>query len=332
MDKIAETLGKKLIKQKKIVDEVVIESYDPSDVAPPFKSMVWRGFNIYYDDIEHVYFTEKKGIRFPLLSTTTIWGLFENEFDEKGMSEYKAQDDTYECNCLNKKDWDTLDFKKRAARIRKAWKQNNKEATDYGSAAHECMEMMAKHPEMTDNEILVEVKYRYPRKAMRDVIPTFLKNFRPILEKYIRSGYRVVAEPLLVLLEYGIAGQADLVLIHDENKDIVLLDYKTNKKNPADDKGYGFMLEPFHSFPDNSLTHYSFQQATYALMLMSMFPGYKIKSMNLLWLNPQTGEVNPVPIPRYWLNTVDKHLKLFKDAGSISGAYDMFKKKFKITA
>ena len=333
MDKqIIETLGKKLIKQKPLVDKISISEYDPSDVAPPFKSMEWRGFPIYYDDIEHLYFTVQKDVRIPLLSTTTIWGLFEKPFDEKGMSEYCAQKGSYDCNCLDKKDWDSLDVKRKATRIRRAWKKNNKEATDYGSAAHEVLEMAAKHPELTDKEIITQISYTSGKRAVRPIVKTFLKNFRPLLQKYIDAGFEVVAEPLLVLLEFGIAGQADLVLIHHGRKEIVLLDYKTNKRKPSEEDAFGFMLEPFHSYPDGALTHYSLQQATYGEMLKSMYPGYALRSMNLLWLNPESGDIEPVEIPMYWTLTVREYLQEFKGRGILSGAYDMMKRKFKMSA
>lgn len=275
-----------------MVDKVEIVDYDASDIAPPFKSTKWKDYPVYYDDVLHLYFIVKNEIRFPLLSVTTFIGMFEEEFNEQEMALRCALKDSYECNCLDTSDWESLDAESRVKRIIKAWKKNNKEATDYGSAAHAACEWYVKHPETSPEEIYTHIKYIYGKKTARPIIPSFVHALKRFLEDY--SEWQWIAEPVLTNPEWGLAGQSDLVLKNTETKEFCVVDYKTNKRKPGTENAFNNMKDIFSDFPDTNYYHYLIQLCIYAYMLLKEHPDYTIKALIILWLNPETGKIEPV--------------------------------------
>ena len=66
-------------------------------------------------------------------------------------------------------------------------------------------------------------------------------------------------------LAWGLSGTADLLI--KTKLGLVLLDWKTNEKMRTHG-GFGFLLPPFDSFPENDLTKYSLQLSMYRAMAM----------------------------------------------------------------
>jgi len=319
---IAQKLGQKLAKQKPLVDKIEIMPCDDNDVAPPFKHTIWRGFNVYYADEPHLYFIEKNDVRTPLISVTTFVGLFVPPFNENEMATRCAQKPSYECDCLNKKDWETLPVDKRAKRIITAWKKNNKQATDYGTAAHAACEMKVKNNDVPNSEIYATIKYLYGKTPARPIIATYLDNLQGILQPYYDLGYEFIAEPVLVNAFIGMAGQSDLVLINHRTKSIVILDYKTNKENPKLKRPFGNLEGLFSNYPHSPWYEYSLQLGIYGNMLLSQYEGYSIERMALLWLNPTTGDIEPLEIDHdSWVEVVDNTLSELKRKKVFTEAY-----------
>ncbi len=319
---IAQKLGQLLAKQKPLVDKIEIIPYDANDVAPPFKHTIWRGLDVYYDDALHLYFIVKGDQRIPLISVTTFIGLFVPPFDEKTMATRCAQKPDYECDCLNKKEWETLDIDKRAKRIITAWKKNNKQATDYGTAAHAACEMKVKYATTPNSEIMAVTKLEYGKVSVRPIIVQYLENLQAILQPYYDLGYEFIAEPVLVNALIGMAGQADLVLVNYNTKSIVILDYKTNKVNPKLKRPFGNLEGLFSNYPHSPWYEYSLQLGMYANMLLSQNQGYKIERIVLLWLNPNTGDVEPLEIDaETWVGVIRDALNTLKTQNVFTQAY-----------
>lgn len=320
---IPEILGKKIKGQLKTVNKVEIIDCDNADVAPPFKKGISGNMTIYYEDDSHVYFVERNGKRVPLLSTTTIWGLLSPKFDEDFHADNCAKKPDYTCKFLNKKGWDELPHEKKVSRIKTAWHKNNKDATSYGTVAHAGMEYLVKHPELTPQQIMAELKYTYKKPHVRDVINSFLENHKPVIDKWIEDGFELVAEPVIGILSYGMAGQMDLGVIDHKTKSIYIEDYKTNKTRPGDEEVFDYMLPPFDNVPNTAFYHYCLQLSTYALMLLRHYPGYTVKTMTLRWLNGETGDVEPIPIPLFWIDTVHETLENMRQQGVFKQAYQI---------
>lgn len=321
---VSETLGRKLSKQKPMVDTLEILDFDPMQVAPPFKKATCGSLEVCYDDEKHLYFVNRPD-RVPLISVTTFVGLFEPAFDEYGMAMRCARKEHYNTNFLEKDGWELLSLEEKAARIADAWKKNNVSATSYGSASHAGQEHLAKVPHISNEDIMNLLKLGvWGADAVRPVISKQLVAIRKLLNSYRAAGYELVAEPVLTDPTIGMAGQSDLVLVHHGLKEIIILDYKTNSVAPDEKSGFGNMEGPFASFPNNPMTHYSIQLSTYGIMLKKMYPGYKLNHASLVWLNPNTGGYRLIRIDTdIWVPRMEE---LFEDMKR----HDVFRRAYQI--
>jgi hypothetical protein len=326
-DTLSEILGRKLSKQQPLVNDLEILPYDPLEVAPPFKTTQWKDLEVHYDDETHLYFVVKEGKRVPLISVTTFIDLFVPEFDFHGQAMRCARKPDYDCACLDKSGWDHMSYDIRAEMIKKAWKENNKQATNYGTAAHAGCEYLAKQPQLKDKDIMKLLRLgAWGMDAVRPVIAEFLPKVRKLLSPYRTLGYEFIAEPVLTDPTIGMAGQSDLVLVNHNTKKITVLDYKTNKRNPKFDKGFTKMEGLFNQYDNNPWSHYSIQLSTYCLMLKQLYPGYEIENASLVWLEAETGEIELLPIDFLaWMPLMEavfenmKSHEVFKNAYSIIG-------------
>lgn len=322
-DQIIKTIGSKLAQQKPIVDKVEILDYDPADVAPPFKKSSTQGYTVYYDDEKHVYFIVKENNRIPLISVTTFYELFKPSFDIDAMALRCAQKPAYETPFLSTRGWADLPVDKRVKKIKKAWKDNNKDATSYGTAAHASLECKAKMPKLNNGAIYAFIKYEHGEQYTRPIIRQFLASVESIFQDYLSLGYELVAEPVLASLKVGMAGQADLCPINHNTKKIAILDYKTNKDNPKLKGGYGQLEGLLKDYSNSSWTMYCLQLATYANMLLSQYKGYEVERMALLWLNPDTGKAEPLEINLEWITTVRDIFRYLQQNNVFKRAYSL---------
>lgn len=102
-------------------------------------------------------------------------------------------------------------------------------------------------------------------------------------ERYPNDG--IVPEMLLFSDKYKIAGQADLVLVNEEEETFKIFDYKTNQKgiqrNSFQDNR---MFAPLEHLPDCNYYHYSIQLSLYAYMLWKE-TGFKCDGLSILWVD-----------------------------------------------
>jgi hypothetical protein len=327
-DTLSGILGRKLSKQQPLVNDLEILPYDPLQVAPPFKTTKWNDLEVHYDDEKHLYFVIKGDKRVPLISVTTFIDLFVPEFDFDGQAERCARKPDYDCNCLDKTGWNHMSYGIRAEMIKKAWRENNIQATNYGTAAHSGCEYLAKQPQLKDEDIMKLLMLGvWGKDAVRLVIAQFLPKVRKILSTYRDLRYEFVAEPVLTDPTIGMAGQADLVLVNHDTKRITVLDYKTNKRNPKFDKGFTKMEGLFNQHDNNPWSHYSIQLSTYCLMLLKLYPGYEIEEVSLVWLNSETGDIEILPIDFLtWMPVMDSVFENMKSHGVFKNAYSMIGK------
>lgn len=289
-------IREKLIKQKRKLPKVTWRDEEINNgVAPRIKFLKAQGFEVYYEDNEHLYFVVTPYGRFPLISVTTVIGLFKEPFDSKGMSLRCAGKNVYDTNCLNKEGWDSLSISEKALRISTAWSENSKEASYYGTVAHACCEHYAVHRKEPD---YAEIKQRYGDRAFEmGPIPTFVQNVAGIINGFIKTGWECLPEPVLVDMEVGVSGQSDLVMLNHVSKKIWVLDYKTNTNKPKEHAhAFNNMLGYFSDFKDNDYTHYCIQLAYYAIMLKEQYTGYEVEGLTIIWLNRETGQCELVPI------------------------------------
>ncbi len=306
------SLRKKITSQKELLKTLQINRRDANvGVSPSVKHTIANGFDVFYEDLNHVYFVVNGDQKIPLISVTTVIDLF-TYFDAEGQSLRCANKKVYNCECLDKTNWDRLTIEDKQVRILLAWEQNATNSSEYGTASHTGCEYLAVYPDLETQTIYDALVLRYGPSA-KPIIKSFIDGMRPVLKGFNDLGYVCISEPVLVDLEIGIAGQSDLVMINHHTKDIWVLDYKTNKERPTDARAYSKMLGFFEEFDSTAWIHYCIQLGLYATMLLQQYPCYKVSNLTLLWKNRETGAIEPIAIDvTYWLNVVGQFRNYLK--------------------
>jgi hypothetical protein len=297
---MVEDLIGKIANQKRLVDQIKLPEVLPihgQSVAPRFKVEVFDSHKVVYDDVPHLYFLEyPNGYRAPLISVTTLLALLSPGFDSAQQALNCARKKDYNCNCLDKTDWNNLPMEVKQDRIMAAWEQNAQEAALYGTTSHGVMEHLTIFPEQS-----VDTAYQVMTdhfQCYNEIIKSFGHDYiAKIRDPFIAAGYSLIAEPLLFDFDIMTAGQGDLVAVHHENKLIHILDHKSNKKCP-EKKGHAFnnMNHPFNKVPDTSYYHYVFQICLYQRFILKRYPGYIAGVNYILWKNRETGLIEVIPV------------------------------------
>lgn len=329
-DGIVDILSNKLISQLETIKNIKFEEVDVNNgVASKIKHTKSRGLDVYYEDTNHVYYVVNNGERLPLISVTTLIGLFNPPFNSEEMAINCALKYDYNANYLDKTNWETIGTDERKIRILKAWKENNKIATEYGSAVHMCCEYLANDIHKDLNEIISKVIERCG-DVMKDnnMVYNFLLKFRKFLLYYKSLGYEIITEPVVVDLIIGVAGQTDLVLINHNTKHIIVVDHKTNAINPIEEKSYDKMRGFFKFMDSNSYHHYCIQIPYYGKMLKETYPDYTIdNNAQLLWFNPDDQGYRILTIDMvYWGNVINNMRNYFINNKISQQVYDRIKK------
>jgi len=264
-------------------------------VAPRFKQVEGKNFNIFYDDEPHLYFLQIKDKRQSLISVTTLIELYAKEFKEKEMAQRCARKENYVCDYLDKNNWQFLSHWQRKNQILKAWKTNNEIASYYGTVVHAAMEttvLNLKAPTENIYKYIVQ-RYQYPI----EYIQLFIDELKLFLsDNYSENYFQFIAEPIVFCLEIMSTGQADLVILDHFHKKIHILDYKTNKEKPGTERVFNKMFYPFQKMNDVNFSHYKIQLRLYQRFLLKQYPDYIAGDLILLWMNRETGKIEPVYI------------------------------------
>jgi len=328
-DKIVDIISNKLIEQLKPISQISFKLDEVNNgVASRIKYTNVGGYDVYYEDVNHVYYIIKDGLMLPLISVTTLISVFDMPFNTDDMAINCANKDVYTCNCLDESDWGIITIDERVRRIKKAWEENNKIATEYGTAVHMACEYLANNLNMDLNQILDIVVSRCGDVLKdRELVYKYLVDSRKLLIKYVNEGYEIIAEPVVVDLMLGCAGQTDLVLINHKTRKIKVLDYKTNAENPVEEKAYNKMRGLFSHVDSQSFNHYCIQIPYYATMLKNMYKGYEIEEMYLLWFNEQDEGFKRIDIDgSKWFPEIEKMRNFFKEREISKRIYDNIKK------
>lgn len=179
------------------------------------------------------------------------------------------------------------------------WNKAGKDATDFGTKIHKCMEGYVKH-----NPLLIDTDWKAATKI----------GYNMLLDEI--DDNEIESEKLLFNHEYKIAGQSDIVFTN--NHEIYnIADFKTNKKIEFYSKYNEYMLYPLNHLQHCNYNEYALQLSLYAFMLMNMLPTEThIGRMFLLHFNKETNIWTKIPIPymkheimvllKYWKQVVKK--------------------------
>lgn len=120
----------------------------------------------------------------------------------------------------------------------------------------------------------------------------FQKKVR-ILIQYAKNFYAdhrhllpIRCELVLFDKDYGVAGQVDLLAYDTITKQVVLIDYKTDKKFETKSKFGTTLQAPFTHLPDCELTNYSLQTYMYKHILEKNTE-VKVDKVMIVWFNAE---------------------------------------------
>lgn len=290
--------------------------------------------NITFDPVPHTY-TDEDGHNYK--SVTTFLSEFEEDFDVEYWSMwtslkrscYKCIPNTEERLIGIKKgrriDWYSLPalyvgvvpLKVNPFDVRKEWEEKTEESCIWGTDRHNHLEdsinAVYKTQEVKIQDIETTSKdYRYKITDINQLDTTPLKGIpTKIYERlkvYITNGWTLYAEKRVYSSVHFIAGTTDLLLV--KNKQIIILDWKTNKhkiefrsgyykkewneKYKRDIKTSNFVENndrfkfPIKHIPKSKGNGYTLQLSTYAYMWELW--GFQVKAIVLCHIRPKLGD------------------------------------------
>lgn len=220
-----------------------------------------------FDDYEffdstHTYFYkgEKVGI-----STTGLIHQYSNEFDKWEMS----------ANVARKRGISQL-------QVLEEWRVENLHSTIKGSMIHEFAQSLwegkdyifkyDKLPDCIDKKRLMEELLVMSKQALN-----FYNDYKDMYEL-------VGCEIYLGVPDYDECGATDIVLMNKYTEEILVADFKSNKKIDYESFGHKKMLVPLNKYEDCNYIHYSLQLSAYCYKIECM-TGLKPKEMVIIYFD-----------------------------------------------
>lgn len=134
------------------------------------------------------------------------------------------------------------------------------------------------------------------KKEMADILLQYKKAVDKAVGKLKQKFNFINAEKLIFSARLGIAGTVDLLMQDKENKDIVIFDWKTNKKITKDNI-FQTAREPISHKPDCNFSKYCLQLNLYRKILdyEKYFPAKTKYRMALIHLTPPNVAWHKIP-------------------------------------
>lgn len=190
----------------------------------------------------HQYFNDKN---IEYISGTRFIHKFEFPFDEDGISKRVALK-----RGITQKE------------VLAEWKETSKKACDYGTKIHALMENYIKFGEVDK------------------IYSSLYNSFDKITKLEFNTAKEILSEKLLYDDEFGIAGTADLIIVHNDNE-FSIGDFKTNKSIDFYNQFGNWMLDPIGHLSSCNFNIYSLQLSLYAYMF-SKLTGMKCRRVFLM--------------------------------------------------
>ena len=214
---------------------------------------LFKDDNFIFEPVEHIY--TYNGRQIP--SVSSFLDRFKKPFDYK-WADIKAKENGV-----------TVD------EILKEWNDAKIKGCEIGHIVHDYIENDCKGK---SNNIIID----------KEILPR-IEQYHQLKKTYLKDLKWLGAEIRMFDIGLNICGTTD-ALFYDENGDIILMDWKTNKKFTTDSNTrFNKMSWPFHDEYENKLNIYSIQLSMYRLMLERK--GVNIKKCVLIHIGPN-GETN----------------------------------------
>lgn len=210
------------------------------------------GKEIVYNDERHEYTVDN----IPFISVTTLLGEFFPKFDADRVSFFVARKEG-----------------KTKEEVLEEWGRIRDEACDFGNLVHNYLEAKIKDEEL-------HLPRNQKESRCLHIIDT---NW----DKINSLGTLVDSEKIVASLTHKIAGTVDAIA-RDGNGDIVLIDWKTNKKIEKKSKYSKKALDPISHLNDANYTKYSLQLNLYKYIIESEGYGRKVSKMYIVHVKPRS--------------------------------------------
>lgn len=221
--------------------------------------LIHEDVDLVFEEEDHIYYDRHTKREFT--SVTTFLGNYKNKFDK----DY----------------WLPRSAKKKGVteeELEAEWDRIRDEANEYGTKVHLALENYVLHG-LTTNEF-----------------PNLLENF-----EILRKGYkhRLLPEKRMYDVDTMLAGTTDLIEVDVKTKSVWIRDYKTNVRNPITKNAFmgRKMHYPCHELPDANFYHYALQMSIYGYMWEKH--GFDVKCTEILYVHPETYEIEVIPTPYY---------------------------------
>lgn len=245
--------------------------------------------SVIYNDETHSYIDKDDGSKY--ISVTTLIHKYAQPFNSEFWASYKALESLVDPldfkyvkpRLLASKRWnneylkelevDEEQFLSKKSEILQSYEDKKKIACERGTAIHADMESLFYKKDPTvikkyaGGGTFDVFKGNYKLDASRAIYPEFLISYK--FDKYLK-----------------VSGQIDLLIL--DNKDITIIDYKTNAKIDKDSyfdkttKKKQTMKYPLVNIPDCNFYHYTLQLSLYAYLLQQINPKYRIKRLAII--------------------------------------------------
>jgi len=173
-----------------------------------------------------------------------------------------------------------------ATALIESWDATRDEACEYGTRVHETAEAALRNDPP-------------PRKPRDEKERRAFQAVWKFCKEQILTRLQVLSiEQILFNPRYYICGTADLLCRRPDGS-LLILDWKTNREIKREGFKGVMMRDPVSHLPDCNLSHYSLQLNIYRQLIYSnrYTPRTMPINMMLLYINPETFEVEKIPVP-----------------------------------
>lgn len=227
--------------------------------------------SIIFKEDSHQYFNTDTNEEY--LSGTRFLHLFEPIFDKDGISKRVAKREG-----------------KTQEEVLNEWANASKKACDYGTQIHKVMEDYIKFGEY------------------QSLYKSLYNSFEKIVGKDFKNSQEILSESLLWNHEYKIAGQADLIIVHNDDE-FSVGDFKTNKEIQFFSAFGNRMLHPVDHLSQCQHNLYALQLSLYAYMY-SLLTGKKLRRIFIMYKDGDSWTHIPC---NYMLYEIKLMLKYYKE-------------------
>ena len=175
------------------------------------------------------------------------------------------------------------------------WSRISKEATTKGTAIHNYLEYLFNNvpePYMYNVEEVIKI-------FGVDIIAPKWEKLTQMANKFhdmaINFLIPIACELKIADDETGIAGAIDMLCLHKQSGQLVILDYKSGKEIRRENIYNQWMLEPLNHLPDINYIHYSLQLSGYQYILEKN-TNLKLRNTHfIVWVYEENDNVEIIP-------------------------------------